>query len=245
MGRSPPTPSRGRRLRAPNEGRCRADPHCTRRGRSGRIHHLVHVVARGSSPVGQVHLRPLRPEDGGGPDAPESTHRVPRCADRLGDPQAVDVPLGPVDRVARRPSEAVGHVCQCGEDQQPAADSANSPGARRDSPGARRDSPGAARAEWPGRHRHSPRARRVGTCCDVRRRRGLVGRRRSLQRRPRDHPLQLGRLRRTRVHARGCHGDRGPTDHGRGADPVRPSGPKRLPGMVRRAVRSRRRRDPC
>jgi len=34
----PATPSRGRRAEAPDEGRCHADPHCTRGGHGGRTH---------------------------------------------------------------------------------------------------------------------------------------------------------------------------------------------------------------
>ena len=40
-GRSPPTPSRAWRLRAPDEGRCRADPHCTHDG--GGRHCYIHT----------------------------------------------------------------------------------------------------------------------------------------------------------------------------------------------------------
>ncbi len=175
MGRSPPTPSRGRRPRAPDEGRCRADPHCTHGGRPGRVHHHVHTVAGCTRAGGEVHDRPVGTEIGAGRDAPEPAGRVP-CRG-TGASRTVEAPVRPVDRVAGRAPDSGG------------------------------EDAGAARAASPersGRHGDPAPAVRVGTGRDVRGRRELVGGRGALQRRPRDHPFQLGRLRRPAIRPAGA-----------------------------------------
>jgi hypothetical protein len=84
-GRSPPTPSRAWRPRAPDEGRCRADPHCTHNGDSRycRNDHRYFHIERPGSRVG-----------------PRDQHPVARCACPFAQVRVVSV--CPTENGARR-----------------------------------------------------------------------------------------------------------------------------------------------
>ena len=84
-GRSPPTPSRAWRPRAPDEGRCRADPHCTHDG-GGR-----HFFLSFFSPCSVVPRRSARNADVAAPGAGDPPcHRQPN---RRRGPHGTDVVL--------------------------------------------------------------------------------------------------------------------------------------------------------